>query len=218
MYAKSIKKKQSEAHHWSCYCSHEVTTLKTSQPVTWCSFRSLPPPIMWIQRPSRSQSCLSQSGYNNLWQCIYLSVCDKWYLIFQLYANVWSQGYSFLTVHLYFEALQSSSFAWSCMKRHALKNWGRDMMHLQYITFVIHIDDYRCIQLGSSCWPLALNNLEPVPYNMQPQLNEELLFDSGRYKYVLCDVFIVWSSELGETIRKIRPRENSFRSGHVAKL
>ena len=159
MYAKSIKKKQSEAHHWSCYCSHEVTPLKTSQPVTWCSFRSLPPPIMWIQRPSRSQSCLSQSGYNNLWQCIYLSVCDKWYLIFQLYANVWSQGYSFLTVHLYFEALQSSSFAWSCMKRHALKNWGRDMMHLQYITFVIHIDDYRCIQLGSSCWPLALNNL-----------------------------------------------------------
>lgn len=31
----------------------------------------------------------------------YLSVCDKWYLIFQLYANVWSQGYPFLPVHLW---------------------------------------------------------------------------------------------------------------------
>ena len=129
IYAKIIKRKQSEAHHRSRYCSHEVTPLQTSQPVTWCSFRSLPPPIMWIQRPSRSQSCLSQSGYNDLWQCIYLSVCDKWYLIV-LYANVWSQGYSYLTVHLYFEALQSSSFAWSCMKRHALKNWGRHFCNL----------------------------------------------------------------------------------------
>lgn len=137
--------------------------MKTSQPVTWCSFRSLPPPIMWIQRPSRSQSCLSQSGYNDLWQCIYS--------IFQYAINDTSSSscmrmFEVKDIHFYrfiSEAQQSRSFAWSCMKRHALKN--REPENDAFTVYLCN--SYRCIQLGGSCWPLALNNyLEPVPYNM----------------------------------------------------
>lgn len=138
---------------------------------------------MWIQRPSRSQSCLSQSA--DLWQCILqCATNDTSSSNCMLMLEVKDiHFYRFISTSKHYRVAVLLCFLLGPVQKDVpWKIENRTMMHLQYIL----CNSYRCIQLGSSCWPLAFNNLEPVPYNMQPQLNEELLFDS--VKYMLWDL------------------------------
>ncbi len=166
----------------------QMTSLQ-SQPVTWCSFCSLPPPIVWIQRPSKSQSCLRSV---DLRQCMFQCVTNeyKWYgtyIIFQLYANAWSQGYSFLTVHFYSKALQSGSFVWSCMKSHALNKWAWCIVS---VSFEIHIDANN-LAVPADPWLWII--WSQCHITCSPNSMRSLLFDSIRYMgRVHCMKFWTW--------------------------